>query len=301
MPSKGTHMLLFIAQFGFTLLVASVMPEDGYGSHAFIGSIVGAIITANASKKAAKAQEKGAELASETQLEAQERALEAVREMFDISREDLAPYRETGELALQDLDRLVRSGEFATEPAFAFTTADFEADPGYEFRLAEGLKAIDRAGSARGLALSGRQLKDLQRYGQGLASDEFGRAYGRAFNEYITGREGRNLRFNRLASLAGLGQTSSTTSANLATQAGAQQAGIISSTGARLSDLQLQAANARASGYIGPASAYAQALYNVDQSALQLVSIYGTGGFGGGGGGGQAAPRAYQGSYQGFY
>ena len=301
-------MLFFLVQLGLALLAASVMPDDGYGSHAFIGSIVGAIITANASKKAAKAQERGAKRAGEVELEAQDRALTAVREMFDISREDLAPYRETGELALQDLDALIRGGEFAAEPAFEFdyTLADFEADPGYQFRLSEGLKAIERSGAARGLALSGRQLKDLQRFGQGLASEEFGRAYGReyqeAFNEYITGREGRNLRFNRLASLAGLGQTSSTTSANLAAQTGAQQAGIISSTGARLSDLQLQAANARASGYIGPANAYAQALYNIDQSALQLASIYGTGGFGGGGGGGgQAAPRAYQGSYRGFY
>jgi len=56
---------------------------------------------------------------------------------------------------------------------------DFEADPGYQFRLREGEKAINRAASAQGGRLSGATLKALQAHGQGLASEEYDKAYGR--------------------------------------------------------------------------------------------------------------------------
>lgn len=54
------------------------------------------------------------------------------------------------------------------------------SDPGYQFRLQEGEEAINRAASARGGRMSGRTLEELQRHGQGLASQEFGQAAQRA-------------------------------------------------------------------------------------------------------------------------
>lgn len=64
-------------------------------------------------------------------------------------------------------------------PAQARETAlgNFYKDPGYEFRLAEGQKAIDRVNAARG-RLGGAGIKDLMRFNQGLASDEYGRYVG---------------------------------------------------------------------------------------------------------------------------
>lgn len=72
-----------------------------------------------------------------------------------------------------------------------------QMDPGYKFRLAEGLKALDRQAAARGGLISGGALKAAQRYGQDVASQEFGAAY------------------NRLANLANLGPQSAGVMSNL--------------------------------------------------------------------------------------
>lgn len=60
-----------------------------------------------------------------------------------------------------------------------FTNEDFVKDPGYDFRMAEGEKGINRALSARGGFDSGSALKALARYNQDFASNEFGNAYNR--------------------------------------------------------------------------------------------------------------------------
>jgi hypothetical protein len=85
-------------------------------------------------------------------------------------------------------------------------------------------------------------MRGLTRYGQGLASEEF----GNAFNRYQAERAAR---LNPLQSLAGMGQT---TAANVAGQAG--QFG--QAMGANI----IGAGNARASGYIGGANAISNAL-----------------------------------------
>lgn len=61
----------------------------------------------------------------------------------------------------------------------AFTNEDFVQDPGYTFRLMEGEKGINRNLLARGGFDSGAALKELNRYTQDYASNEFGNAYNR--------------------------------------------------------------------------------------------------------------------------
>jgi hypothetical protein len=114
---------------------------------------------------------------------------------------------------------------------------DFQEDPGYGFRMSEGMKALDRQAAARGGLISGSALKGAQRFGQELGSQE----YQNAFNRYQTSRANQ---LNPLASLAGMAQTS----ANALGQAGqsyANQAG----------DAYQGAAQQRASGYVGQANA----------------------------------------------
>ena len=65
-----------------------------------------------------------------------------------------------------------------------FSNEGLEQDPGYQFRQAEGEKALQRGASAKGLSLSGGALKDLSRFNQGLASEEYGSAYGRYLDRY---------------------------------------------------------------------------------------------------------------------
>lgn len=135
----------------------------------------------------------------------------------------------------------------------------FEASPGYQFRLDEGMKAIERAASARGLRLSGSALMDAARFNQGTASNEFGNFYNRTMNDY--GRQygeamdSRNL----LSSIAGLGQT--------ATQ---QQLGAGTNFANATSGNLLNMGNAQAAGYQGMANAVTGGINN-------LSNIYGMG------------------------
>jgi hypothetical protein len=92
-----------------------------------------------------------------------------------------------------------------------FGIADFQADPGYEFRLQQGQKALERSASAGGRLLGGGTLKALTRYGQDMGSQEYGRAFDR-FNL------NRNTRFNQLAAVAGIGQTANGQLAQLGQQ-----------------------------------------------------------------------------------
>lgn len=84
--------------------------------------------------------------------------------------------------------------------------AGFQTSPGYQFRVKEGENALARLQGARGKLFSGDAIKEAQQFGQGLASDEYNTYMNRAtsaFGDYN----------NRLAALAGVGQS--------ATQAGA--------------------------------------------------------------------------------
>ena len=116
-----------------------------------------------------------------------------------------------------------------------FGLGDFETDPGYDFRLAEGAKALERSAAARGGLFSGGTAKALTRYNQDFASNEFSNAY----NRFQTNRA---TRYNQLAGLAGLGQTTAQTLAGLGTQSANN---IANTTIAGMTS----AAAARASGY----------------------------------------------------
>ncbi len=136
-----------------------------------------------------------ADRATRAQQTATNSANDMQRYMFEQQRADQEPWRQTGTTALKDL----AGGDFQRD----FTMADFEADPGYQFRMAEGAKALERSAAARGGLNSGATLKALTKYGQDFASNEYNNAYNR-FNA------DRDRRFNRLSSLAGLGQTANT-------------------------------------------------------------------------------------------
>jgi len=202
--------------------------------------VVGSAISSRAASKAAS-----------TQAAAADRSVDAQREIFERQVELSRPYREAGELALNKLIPL------ATEYT-PFTREQFEADPGYNFRLSEGLKALERSSAAGGNLLSGSTLKGIVRYGQGTASQEFQNAFNRAQIE-------RQARMNPLQSLAGVGQT--------ATQQLSQQAGQF---GSNMAEAIGAAGQARASGYVGTANAITGGLnqylnYSQNQAQNQLL------------------------------
>jgi hypothetical protein len=100
--------------------------------------------------------------AAGTQAAAADRAMAQEREMYDISREDLAPYRETGYTALGDIERLMPmfTQQFGPEQLARYL------DPSMDFRMRYGTKATERLGNVGGSAISGNTLRGLEDYGQ---------------------------------------------------------------------------------------------------------------------------------------
>src|SRR6202008_2057655 len=87
-----------------------------------------------------------------------------------------------------------------------------KTDPGFQFRLKTGLDALQNSAAARGGLLSGNTAKALEDYSQNYASNEYSNVYGRSLGEYQQAynifQNNQANKFNRLASLSGLGQTS---------------------------------------------------------------------------------------------
>ena len=141
-----------------------------------------------------------------------------------------------------------------------FTAADFEADPGYDFRQKEGMQALDRGAAAKGGLLSGAAIKAAQRFGQDLASQEYQNAYNR-FNTNQTNK------FNRLASIAGVGQTANNALQTAGTNYANAMTGISANDAANQGNALLAAGSARASGYQGFANAAAGAFANYGKNS----------------------------------
>lgn len=118
-----------------------------------------------------------------------------------------------------------------------FTGKDLESEPGYQFRLGEGNKAVQRAGAAGSGIYSGAQMKALNRFNQDYASGEF----TNAFNRDLANKQNT---FNMLSGITGTGQVSN----NQVSNQGAQ-------TGASIGRNMIGAGNARASGYLAGGNA----------------------------------------------
>lgn len=204
----------------------------------------GAAIGAYGSSKAAKAQARAAQQA----IESQERMLERQIELQE-------PFRQTGITAQNQLLTLLglpggtAGGAEYGSMARPFGMSDFQADPGYGFRMSEGMKALENSAAARGGLLSGSTLKGVSRFGQDLASQE----YQNAFNRY---QIERNARLNPLQSLMGAGQTATN-----------QMTGAMGQTGQGIAQSYGNLGQARASAYVGGTQAAMQGLQGIGSMA----------------------------------
>ncbi len=207
-------------------------------------SIIGGNKQAKAAKKAAKEQRR----ATEATIAQQERALER-----QIGLQE--PFRQTGVNALAGY-------EAASAPTYTpFGMAQFNADPGYQFRMSEGLKALERSAASRGILQSGGTLKDITRFGQDTASQE----YQNAFARYMTEQERmRRERLDPLEYRIGLGQA-----------AASGQAANVGSTATNVGGLMTSLGDIRAAGTMGQANAYNNMLGNISGLATQGANAYG--------------------------
>ena len=227
-------------------------------------------------------------------------ALALQRRMYEENVARQQPFMQAGVNALNKLAPL--ASEYTP-----FGMAQFQQDPGYAFRMSEGMKGLERSAAARGGLLSGATLKGIQRYGQDLGSQE----YQNAFNRY---QSERSAQLNPLQSLAGVGQTTANTLGGYG-QSYANQANQLGMTNAaNQGNLALGMGNIRASQYGTAGSALNTAL-NTDYNALARRFGYGGSGdsmgpqygqqpldasfnqyLSGGGGGGYSDPSTYLGA-----
>jgi hypothetical protein len=202
---------------GTAILGSAIIGAAGSAAAGIFGGNKAADAQKKAAKKAAKAQ--NAALAAQTKL--------------------VAPYVEAGKNALAEYQKMAPYQDFGME--------QFQADPGYNFRMAEGMKALERSAAARGLLQSGGTLKGIQQYGQNLASSE----YENAFSRYLSQREAR---MDPYRYLTGIGQA-----------AAAGQAANVGSTGAALAEIAAQRGNVNAAAAAGTAGAIGNAFSSIGQ------------------------------------
>lgn len=222
------------------------------------GSLISGLAAGSAADSAAGAQRDAANTASDTQLK-----------MYNQTRDDQAPWRTAGGTAISQLGAMTQpGGQFMHQ----FDANDLKNGlaPNYDFQLGQGLGAVNNQASVTGGLVGGNALKGINDYAQNFA----GNAYQQAYQNYNNNQT--NI-FNRLSSIAGIGQTSVGATGNV----GAQAAGNIGSA-------QLAGGAAQAAGYIGQGNA-------ISGIANGLSGAAGWYGMNNGGSSGSSVPSA--GSY----
>lgn len=139
-------------------------------------------------------QSDSASKASYSQRLASDQASALQQQQYDQTRADNAPYRAlASEVAIPGIR------DFLAKNNSQLSTGDVTSEPGYQFGLSEGTKALQGSAAAKGGLYSGATLKALLRFGNDYGSTK----YNDAFNRLETSRSNQ---YNRLASAAGIGQ-----------------------------------------------------------------------------------------------
>jgi len=206
-------------------------------------NIGSSLIGADAARDAANTQANAANNATAANAAALERQI-AISE----------PWRTAGTTAVNQLSALTQPGGEATKN-FSYDPFNYQADPGYAFRLKEGMNAMNATAAARGGLISGNALKAGQQYGQEMGSQEYSNAFNRYLQNYSNAQNTFQMNRNNLLSplqfLSAQGQG-----------AAAGQAANIGNTAAANTALSTGAANAQAAGTVGAANAFTSGIGN---------------------------------------
>jgi hypothetical protein len=163
-----------------------------------------------------------ADKASKAQLAAGRESNALQKYIFDTLQANQAPYQQAGVTALGQIQNLLANPGSIT------------SQPDYQFGLNQGIKARDQSAASNGMLYSGAQQKALTQYGNDYAGTKLDQSY------------------NRLANIAGIGQTANQGVSNAAQNYGNQVGNTLQGMG-----------NSRASGYIGQSNAWGNAFGNM--------------------------------------
>lgn len=129
------------------------------------------------------------------------------------------------------------------------TEQDIRNDPvfkmSYDFGMRQGNQALERAAAASGRLGTGRFVKDATQFATDYSSTKAGEAWNRTWG-------GRQNKFNMLAPVAGIGQTSVAQTGQAGMNYAKQTSNLLQSQG-----------NSRASGYMGQSNALTDGLNNI--------------------------------------
>ena len=136
------------------------MPIGALAGATVVAGVGSALVSSSATKKATQAT---------TAATANSNALE--KDIYDQNKATLAPFVAAGSSVTPTISAaLGLSGSDAADNAFNL----YKNSTGYNFRFNEGQRAMTSALGSRGYLDSGEATKSALKYGQGLASTEYG-------------------------------------------------------------------------------------------------------------------------------
>lgn len=182
----------------------------------------------------------GAENAEDASFAAGQRAAAINEARYQQARKQLQPYLRSGRGAQDIISRL-----FGLDGQPADMSA-FQESPGYQFRLQQGLDAVQNSAAARGGLFSGATGQALSNYGQQSASQEFDNYLNRLFGLSQQGA-------NTAANLGSLGAGNAAALGNIAMNQGQNQADAIQNQWNAWGSIGDQAASAALGGFTGGA------------------------------------------------
>jgi len=230
-----------------------------------VTAIIGAAAIGGAASIAAGAMgASAAEKAAAAQESSDDKALALQKETTEQARKDSLPWMEAGRAGLNQY--MAELGIETPDNAEQLAAGSkFKETPGYQFQVQEGEKAVVNNMAALGMKNSGAAVKALTGFRQGLADQTFG--------NYL----------NQLSGTAGMGQNQVNTTNALSIGSANNQANTIQDAGA-----------ARASGYVGAANSWMNALKGVSNSANNALGwSWATGGLQSGATGAPAMTRGF--------
>jgi len=230
------------------------------------GSAISGIMGANAARQAGQQQSNAAMMSAIIQAQQADAARQQQERMYQEAVARMEPFRLGGVAATNRMQELYGIGGNQAAAGYGsyaqpFSMADYQADPGYAFRVQQGQQAIDRSAAARAGLQSGAALKEAARFGQEMGSQEYGNAYNRFLQQ-------RQLQLQALQGLAAPGSSAAIQAGQMGVDVGRNIANTMLAGGAAIGQGIEQAGQARASSYMGGQSALQGALGGIGENAM---------------------------------
>ena len=157
------------------------------------------------------------------------------------------------------------------------TAAQAAAEPGYQFALSQGEKAMQASAAANGSLLTGGTMNALDSYAQGLADTNYNTVYNQALQGYQTNyntwANQQANQYNRLASMSGMGQVTAQQLGSLGANSAGQVGNTLSNTASQIGQQLNNIGSAIGSGYAGSANALGGGISGVANSLSNAAML----------------------------